>query len=64
MTVRRAYAMVLTGAGRCWLSGVGGVPEPVFSRAATGRRASEEGELAPLRRSMAEDPALERTGVA
>ncbi len=58
-TVRRTHASLLAGAGRCWLAGVCGVPEPAFSPATRGSRASEEGDLSPLRRSMAEDAALE-----
>jgi hypothetical protein len=52
---RRAYAILLIEAGRCWLLGVEFVPEAIFSCVTTGRRASEEGELPPLRKSMVEE---------
>jgi hypothetical protein len=59
-TARRTYASLLVDTGRCRLSGVDGVPEAAFSWATTGRRASDEGEWPPLRRSMAGDAALKR----
>lgn len=49
MMVRRAHAILRARAGRCRLS-----TEAVFSPAVIGRRASEEGELPPLRVSMVE----------
>jgi hypothetical protein len=60
-TVRRAHASLRTEAGRCWLSAVGCVPEAVFSPALTGRRASDEGDLPPLRRPMTDDSKYEIT---
>jgi hypothetical protein len=51
--VRRAYAILLAETGRCRLSVVS-FPQAVFSRVSTGRRASEEGDLSPLGKSMAE----------
>jgi hypothetical protein len=67
MVVRRAVVILLVESGRCWLSVVvvvGWVPVAVFSRASTGRRDSEDGDLPSLSmlKSMTEIPGRERNG--
>jgi hypothetical protein len=63
MVVRRAVVILLVESGRCWLSVVvGWAPAAVFSRASTGRRDSEDGDLPSLSmlKTMTEDPGQER----
>jgi hypothetical protein len=71
MVVRRAVDILLVESRRCWLSVVvvvvvvvvGWVPVAVFSRASTGRRDSEDGDLPSLSmlKSMTENPGKERS---
>jgi len=63
MVVRRTFVILLVESGRCWLFVVvGRGPAAVFSRASTGRRDSEDGDLPSLSmlKSMTEHPGQER----